>query len=283
MSVEGNPLAEGLARLDAVPSLEELAYRYGTDKSKDDHKYIDLYMSLFDPIRFQVRNIAELGIASGQSLQMWHEYFSNARVWGFDIHLHNTVRKFLSSNKRISLCLTNVYDSKLNLTQRLGWANGTMDVIIDDAWHERKQNEQALVKFWPYVRPGGFYIIEDVGPPSGSMPPLRGEPTAWNEQHLQFPEAQRIIRENTAFMVDTSFGHRNWSFYANTSVWGQIPFHAHGRYQHTSHVIVLRKRTEAHSARPWRQFYGQPGGAMTREWIRWGRAPSLPPAASTVR
>ena len=29
------------------PSLETLAYKYGTDKSKDDHKYVDLYHSLF--------------------------------------------------------------------------------------------------------------------------------------------------------------------------------------------------------------------------------------------
>lgn len=36
-------------------SLERLAYRMGTDKSKDDHKYVDLYASLFDPIRDTVR------------------------------------------------------------------------------------------------------------------------------------------------------------------------------------------------------------------------------------
>ena len=285
MSVEGT-LAEGVARLDAVPSLEELAYRYGTDKSKDDHKYVDLYMTLFDPIRFQVRNVAELGVATGQSLQMWHDYFSNARVWGFDVKIHNTVRRVISSNKRISLCITNVYNKQLNLHKQLGWANDTVDVIIDDAWHERRQNEDALVKFWPFVRPGGFYVIEDVGPPSGNMPPLRGEPTAWNERHLTDPVARRIVYENTAFIADTSFGHRNWSFYANTTAMGAaIPFHAHGRYEHTSHVIVLRKRTPAHSARPWRQFYGQQGGAMMREWIyegrsKWGWAPSPPPASS---
>ena len=44
-------LSEDAARLDAMPTLEEIAYKYGTDKAKDDHKFVDLYMSLFDPIR----------------------------------------------------------------------------------------------------------------------------------------------------------------------------------------------------------------------------------------
>ena len=77
-------LSEDAARLDAMPTLEEIAYKYGTDKAKDDHKFVDLYMSLFDPIRLKVRNVTEIGIASGQSLQMWIDYFSEAHVWGID-------------------------------------------------------------------------------------------------------------------------------------------------------------------------------------------------------
>ena len=40
-----------MANTIATPSLETLMFYYGTDKSHDDHKYVDLYSALFDPIR----------------------------------------------------------------------------------------------------------------------------------------------------------------------------------------------------------------------------------------
>jgi hypothetical protein len=46
-----------------------------------------------------------------------------------------------------------------------------MDLVIDDAKHEQKANEDALRIFFPLVRPGGYYVIEDVGwdPNSGGV------------------------------------------------------------------------------------------------------------------
>ena len=267
--------ADDIARQDPFPTLEELAYRYGTDKSKDDHKYVDFYMLLFDPIRFKVRNMTEVGIASGQSLQMWIDYFSEARIWGIDKKYDKIVFKWLSRNPqgpRVELRVADCYNE--GRVARLNLANESMDVIIDDAAHDRRKNLAMLIIFWRFLRPGGYYIIEDAGPPSDNMPPIRNEPTIWNEQHIEpdMAVAANIIRENTAFVVDPTFGHRNFTTYANTSVWGKF-IHANGRLQHNSHLIVLRKRTAAHPPQPWRQFFGEgkvlgeKGGAMTRTWI----------------
>ena len=49
-------------------SLETLAYKYGTDKSKDDHKYVDIYHSLLADRRQHIRNVTEIGVAAGQSI-----------------------------------------------------------------------------------------------------------------------------------------------------------------------------------------------------------------------
>ena len=54
-------------------TLEDLASRFGTDKGHDDHKYTDLYGVLFEPLRWQVRSILEVGVSSGQSIAMCHE------------------------------------------------------------------------------------------------------------------------------------------------------------------------------------------------------------------
>ena len=69
----------------AVPDLETLGYHFGTDKSHDDHKYTDLYGMLFAPLRRTARNITEIGIATGQSMWLWNDYFSEAHVWGIDV------------------------------------------------------------------------------------------------------------------------------------------------------------------------------------------------------
>ena len=61
--------------------LEELMYHYGSDKSKDDHSYTDLYQMLFNPIRLDVKHVMEVGVAAGQSIQAWHHYFPSMHEW----------------------------------------------------------------------------------------------------------------------------------------------------------------------------------------------------------
>ena len=48
---------------------------------------VDVYESLFGPLRFHVRNVTEIGIALGQGLQVWHDYFVNAQIWGVDVQI----------------------------------------------------------------------------------------------------------------------------------------------------------------------------------------------------
>ena len=78
------------ALLSAV-DLETLAYHFGTDKSHDDHKYTDVYSMLFESLRNTAQNVTEIGIAAGQSLWMWHDYFPYANLWGIDIN-QNQIR-----------------------------------------------------------------------------------------------------------------------------------------------------------------------------------------------
>ena len=89
----------------ARASLEDLAYYYGTDKGHDDHKYTDLYNALFEPIRDRVLNGTEIGVALGQSLQVWHDFFENANVWGVDIHplVIKRARKMFANWQRVHI------------------------------------------------------------------------------------------------------------------------------------------------------------------------------------
>ena len=151
-----------MAAITAPPSLETLMFYYvaaadrthaptlpcahtrlstpttepqGTDKSHDDHKYVDLYSALFDPIRSSARNITEIGLAQGQSLQVWHDFFPQAQIWGLDI-----VPAVIAGAKELFASAPRVQTFRANSksaaeVSRIGLSLGSMDVIIDDGDH----------------------------------------------------------------------------------------------------------------------------------------------------
>ena len=130
----------------AVPDLETLGYHFGTDKSHDDHKYTDLYGMLFAPLRRTARNITEIGIATGQSMWLWNDYFSEAHVWGIDVNPHqleHQIPAFKGSAPRVHLLLGDV--TQPSVVESFGFSPESMDVIIDDGPHSSSPNEQILL------------------------------------------------------------------------------------------------------------------------------------------
>lgn len=211
-------------------SLEGLAYKAGTDKSKDDHKYVDVYAALFDPLRTSVRNITELGVAAGQSVELWHNYFPNAHVFGIDPDIRPRLRKDFSHMPRVHLLKADAYVSSLDA---LSLTAGSMDIVIDDAQHETAQMERALATFFPLVRPGGYYVIEDIewDRETSSVRMLNTKLSAATE---------RVLHENAAFFVDSLFGHRNFSEWRRRTGdrWTL------DRERHNSHLAIIRKRAD---------------------------------------
>ena len=115
------------------PTLEDLAYAAGTDKSHDDHKYTDLYASLFEPLRSSVLNFTEIGVSAGQSLLVWHDFFFNAHIFGVDIRIFRSAKSIAAKLPRCTLHqLGSANAAKL---ERLGLARASMDVVLDDGDH----------------------------------------------------------------------------------------------------------------------------------------------------
>ena len=234
-------------------SLEELALRYGTDKSHDDHKYTDLYALLFDRIRANVTNITEIGVMAGQSMQVWNDYFPHAQVWGVDNWVKSETRRHLAGmtysasapTQRLHLLSAN--SQSAHDVVKLGFARGSMDIIIDDGAHKPECNEKTLLAFWPYLRLGGLYVIEDVvtgGDARGQFVEALG--TTWSQpgrsrllhdtERLQ-PDTRAIFTQNNIFLADTTVGHRNFAALARSvpSKWFR------NRVDHNTHLIVIQK------------------------------------------
>ncbi|KAL7524246.1 hypothetical protein ACHAWF_000877, partial [Thalassiosira exigua] len=218
--------------IDDGVTVEDLMYTYKSDKSRDDHGYTKLYDMIFSPIRGSVKNITEVGIAAGQSLQAWYRYFPHAEIHAFDVlETPAPVQENLDRMPRVHPHIVNLLDAG-NDPVALGFVPESMDIIIEDGPHTSRSQQQFLTTLFPLLKPGGYYVIEDVG--SG-----QGGPRAFHEKpEEQSAEVRAILESNDAIWVDASLGHRAWDEWIKRvgGMW------AKDRIYHNSYVVVIKKR-----------------------------------------
>ena len=126
----------------------------GTDK-ETNHHYGDAYESLFNGMvgREEVKLMMEVGIADGSSLLAWSEVFPNATCVGMDIHhadkAHGERIEFHYGDQR----------SKEHCERAA--AGRQFDFIVEDATHSLANTLLTMYWLWPFVKPGGIYVVEE--------------------------------------------------------------------------------------------------------------------------
>lgn len=158
----------------------------GSDK-ESNHHYGNAYESLFveiDPnidtanvfsqphikitgryrsTRNNVKLMMEVGIADGSCLLAWKEVFPNATIVGMDIHPAARItedwhKKHHTESSRLEFHLG---DQRVMKDCERAAAGRQFDLIIDDATHELENTLLALYWLWPFVKPGGLYVVEE--------------------------------------------------------------------------------------------------------------------------
>jgi hypothetical protein len=142
------------------PSMFEIykkwSYRDGHGDKGTAHTYIPEYEKLFRSYRDKKINFLEIGIAFGESLELWYEYFSQAKVFGIDIW-DKEIGPYLK-DKRFNI---NIVDAtKPESLECL--KDYTFDIIIDDGSHRYEDQIATFNLFKHKMNPGGIFIIEDV-------------------------------------------------------------------------------------------------------------------------
>jgi DNA polymerase III delta prime subunit len=136
------------------------------------HSYIPLYESLFAPLRGEPMQLLELGVFVGHGVMMWHEYFERGIIYGVDIVDRFAFDKPEDGRLRLSL--------NTDMTREDEMAgvcdNGPFDIVIEDGSHKLRDQVKTLEVVWPSVRPGGYYIIEDVAEADALRHILRSHP-----------------------------------------------------------------------------------------------------------
>ncbi|MGH9338790.1 MAG: hypothetical protein ACRD1R_04180 [Acidobacteriota bacterium] len=130
-----------------------------TDKAMDVHGFTELYEHLFYPLKDDSIRICEIGVAYGGSLTMWRDYFPKAEVYGIDIFDFDLSHL---DTARIHTFIADQADrddlrSFIEAHGREGF-----DIILDDGGHRMDQQQVSLGYLFKSVKPGGYYVIEDV-------------------------------------------------------------------------------------------------------------------------
>jgi len=138
--------------------LADLAKKHGTDKY--EHGFCPFYETFFGPIRESVERVLEIGVMSGCSLRVWLDYFPNAKVYGLDNQQYVNPEAWPEDDR----CEVFIGDSgdRRDLARAMELSGGGFDLILDDASHTMHDQQTALGFLFRYVKPGGYYIVEDL-------------------------------------------------------------------------------------------------------------------------
>ena len=130
-----------------------------TDKNTC-HSYIPTYQELLSKKRESAKNILEIGIYTGGSIKLWHDFFINATIHGLEINLRDDVISEIKNNDRIKLYTgINAYD--INFVNS-HISDKRFDVILDDGPHSLESMIYFIVIYSQLLTDDGILIIEDV-------------------------------------------------------------------------------------------------------------------------
>jgi len=142
------------------PNLTQLGLKYETDKATY-HNFTGIYDQLLSSKRHTIKTIIEIGVAGGASVKMWRDYFTDAKIYCSDYnldcasHIINLPNVFFSyANQDSKASLKNSINTDILLN--------SVDIILDDGGHFSTQQRNTIEVFWPYLKSGGFYILEDI-------------------------------------------------------------------------------------------------------------------------
>lgn len=195
-------------------NLDQLLFYYGSDKSnrfkyqnKSGHGYSKFYEKYLKKKKKKRLNILEIGSYSGASAAAFKKYFSNSKIYCFDINISNfkyyskDIKVFgLDINNKISI---DKIFKKLTKGKKLEY----FDLIIDDGSHNLSDILFAFKYLFKYLRKDGFYIIEDYMLPNKYKHNRDVEDILVNNM-LKYLIKKKIFNSNILSKKDQIFFHK---------------------------------------------------------------------------
>lgn len=132
-----------------------------TSHKHTTHNFVIVYEDIFHHIRYNAKNVLEIGIDIGDSIELWLEYFPYAQVYGIDINNSEYITNTnLSKFKNKTLYTNqNAYDPDFIKREFID-KNIKFDIIIDDGPHTLIRQLNFIQLYLPLLSEKGILIIE---------------------------------------------------------------------------------------------------------------------------
>ncbi len=153
----------------ARTELCELGAKYPTDKSPYSsgsasghrHAYTAVYDLLFCHLRDQFVNLGEIGIERNNSMKAWREYFPTAYLVGWEYD-REKINKAVADDLMLTAYHFMDVRSIDSILEGFYAAGRDYHILIDDSTHQFEDQIRILSVAHQFVKPGGYFIIEDV-------------------------------------------------------------------------------------------------------------------------
>lgn len=131
--------------------------KHGTDKGRDHQFHVPYALFLRPYLHLQPSRLLEIGVGKhGASLRSWQDVFDDVQLTAIDIN--KRARRRVPDGCRLFLG----DQGNANFVEGVGKQRGPFDVIIDDGSHRVDHQQISFNSLWPYLSPGGLYVIEDI-------------------------------------------------------------------------------------------------------------------------
>jgi hypothetical protein len=186
-----------------VKTLDELAIQYETDKAtiypkESVHGYAPIYDRILTPLRDKPIKMLEVGVCmegteGGHSIKMWNDYFTKANIHTFDI-VDMSSKSCITENDNVFFYRGDQSNREHMVNMYQEYGNTEFDFILEDGSHEHNHQMISLGHLFKYIKPGGYYILEDMSIPEQEVCCIRNDETYKIIQ--QFKKTGKIISEH---------------------------------------------------------------------------------------
>lgn len=143
--------------------LTEIGTVAGTDKATW-HGYTKYYHEILKDFRYEDLFFLELGFggyewpdAGGESIKMWKQYSPYWDIAVLDIYPKN------DNLVPDGVAFYQGSQADVKVLGDILFRHGRPTIVVDDASHVADLTLAAFNFLWRFVKPGGWYIIEDIG------------------------------------------------------------------------------------------------------------------------
>lgn len=156
-------------------SLVDLVDNTRTDKNTG-HSYLDLYQRLLEHKKDTAKNILEIGIGGGGSIQLWNDFFLNANIYSIDCTPMNWVFEKLLPLERITLYTGVDAYNEIIFNSYFKSKKLLFDMILDDGAHTLETMIKFIELYSHILTEDGILMIEDIPDPNWVSSLIRATP-----------------------------------------------------------------------------------------------------------